>query len=83
MEKKNTKQSSKNKSRDKESVHILRNKVLTMDEEHLELKLAIKIRLSNLNMEESMFINKKSRWPSPKSPLMYQAQKRQFYKYSF
>ena len=44
-----------NKSKDKESVHILRNKVLTMDEEHLELKLAIKIRLSNLNMEESMF----------------------------
>ena len=53
-----------------------------MDEEHLELKLAIKIRLSNLNMEESMFVNKKGRWLSSKNPLMYQSQKRQLYKYS-
>ena len=33
-------------------------------------------------MDENMFINKKGRQPSSKTPLMYQAQKRQLYKHS-
>ena len=45
-EKKLAKQNSKNKSKDEKNIHLFQNKILTMDEGHLELKLAIKIRLS-------------------------------------
>ena len=40
-----TKQSSKNKSKDEENVHIFQNEVLNMDEKHLELNLAIWIKV--------------------------------------
>ena len=46
IKRKIAKQNSKNKSKDKENIHLFQNKVLTMDEGHLELKLAIKIRMS-------------------------------------
>ena len=45
-EKKLAKQNSKNKSKDEENIHLFQNKILTMDEGHLELKLGIKIIMS-------------------------------------
>ena len=53
------KQNSKNKSKDEENIHLFQNKVLIMDEEHLELKLEIKIRMSIQNMDKNMFMNKR------------------------
>ena len=46
IKRKIAKQNSKNKSKDEENIHLFQNKVLIMDEGHLELKLAIKIRMS-------------------------------------
>ena len=46
MKRKIANQNSKNKSKDEKSIHLFQRKVLTMDEGHLELKLALKIRMN-------------------------------------
>ena len=46
------------------------------------MKIGNKNKNEYSNMDKNMFINKKGRRPLSKTPLMYQAQKRQLYKHS-
>ena len=64
----------KNKSKDKENIHIPN---LSIDEEYLGRILGMEV--GNKNMEKNMFINKNVDGYHPKT-LLYQAQKRQLYK---